>query len=155
LGQRLGVDAYLTKPFEAQHLLDAIKTRLKRMQQIASLTEADMARMKQEIITVFSHELRTPLTYIVGYVNLLDDHRNIDAESIDEMIYGIKRGADRLVNLVEDLMLMMRIDSGVVAAEIGERRERVSLVGMIHEVLQDYDQPAQQRKVQIMVEIQE
>src|SRR5687767_11908185 len=125
-GQRLGADAYVTKPFEPVDLLLAIENRLMRVRQLTSITEADLARMKQEIITLFSHELRTPLTYIVGYVTLLEDHRSSDPESIDDMVDGVKRGADRLVSLVEDLMLMVRIDGGVVAAEILQRRKAIS-----------------------------
>lgn len=154
-GQRMGVDGYVTKPFEPGDLLEAIETRLKRAHQLTSITETDLSRMKQEIITLFSHELRTPLTYIVGYVTLLEDHRNSDPESMDDLVDGVKRGADRLVSLVEDLMLMVRIDGGVVAAEISDRRKTTSVSGVINEVMQQYQPAANQRRVNLYAEIDE
>jgi two-component system, sensor histidine kinase and response regulator len=152
-GQRIGVDGYVTKPFEPADLLDAIETRLKRAHQLTSITETDLSRMKQEIITLFSHELRTPLTYIVGYVTLLEDHRSCDPESIDDLVVGVKRGADRLVSLVEDLMLMVRIDGGVVAAEISDKRRTTSLSVMINEVIEQYQEAAEQRRVTIYAQV--
>jgi two-component system, sensor histidine kinase and response regulator len=154
MGHRMGADAYLTKPFEPDQLVLAIENRLKRVRQITSLTEADVVRMKQELITVFSHELRTPLTYIVGYVNLLEEHRDLDPEMIDKMVVGIKRGSDRLVSMVEDLMLMIRIDSGVIAAEISDRRMQTQTSELIADAVGRFEHIADQRKVRIRSDIQ-
>jgi len=153
LGHRIGADAYLTKPFEPDDLMMMIENRVSRLRQIASLTEADYARLKQEILTVFSHELRTPLTYIVGYSTLLEEHRSLDADSIDDMLSGIQRGSERLVRLVEDLMLMVRIDGGVVGAEIMERRIPCQSSMLINEVVQPFRKLADERNVQITTKI--
>jgi two-component system sensor histidine kinase/response regulator len=134
-GHSLGADAYLTKPFEPEDLLIAIRARLKRMDEIRDVTRADVDQVKQQLMTIFSHELRTPLAYIYGYVNLLDEHFSDTAdETIDTMIDGAKQGAERLVSLVDDLMLMVRIDSGVVGMEIERRRLWVDLVPLIEKV---------------------
>jgi two-component system, sensor histidine kinase and response regulator len=153
MGHRMGADAYLTKPFEPDQLVLAIENRLKRVRQITSLTEADVARMKQELITVFSHELRTPLTYIVGYVNLLEGHRELDPEMIDNMVVGIKRGSDRLVSMVEDLMLMIRIDSGVIAAEISDKRMQTQTSEVIADAAGRFEHMAAQRNVTLHFDV--
>jgi signal transduction histidine kinase len=137
-GHSLGADAYLTKPFEPEDLLIAVRARLKRMDDIRRVTRADVDQMKQQLMTIFSHELRTPLTYIYGYVNLLDEHlSDSDDDMIDMMIDGARQGAERLVSLVDDLMLMMRIDSGVVGVEIQRRRFSADLVEVIAKVVDD------------------
>jgi two-component system sensor histidine kinase/response regulator len=153
-GQSLGADAYLVKPFEPEDLLIAIDARLKRARAIQAVTQADVDQMKQQLITIFSHELRTPLTYIYGYVNLLQDGRNeLDSATVDEMLEGVRLGAERLVKLVEDLMLMVRIDSGVVRIEIEQRSEPLELGGVVATVVNKYQHLAAKNKVVIKTDI--
>jgi two-component system sensor histidine kinase/response regulator len=153
-GQSLGADAYLVKPFEPEDLLIAIDARLRRARAIQAVTQADVDQMKQQLITIFSHELRTPLTYIYGYVNLLQDGRNeLDSDTVDEMLEGVRLGAERLVKLVEDLMLMVRIDSGVVQIEIDQRSEPVELSGVVTTVLDKYQHLAAKNRVVIKTDI--
>jgi two-component system sensor histidine kinase/response regulator len=153
-GHSLGADAYLTKPFEPEDLLIAIRARLKRMDDIRSATRADVDQMKQQLMTIFSHELRTPLTYIYGYVNLLDEHLSESADDmIDMMIDGARQGAERLVSLVDDLMLMMRIDSGVVGVEIQRRRFSSDLVEVIEKVVDDIKLEMKRQNVQLSTQL--
>lgn len=153
-GQSLGADAYLVKPFEPEDLLIAIDARLKRVRAIQAVTQADVDQMKQQLITIFSHELRTPLTYIYGYVNLLQDgYSELDSATIDEMLEGVRLGAERLVKLVEDLMLMVRIDSGVVRIEIEQRSEPLELGEVVTTVLDKYQHLAAKNKVVIKTDI--
>ncbi|MCC6904454.1 MAG: hybrid sensor histidine kinase/response regulator [Anaerolineae bacterium] len=153
LGNLLGVDAYLVKPFEPDDLLVMVESRLKRARDIQTVTRADVERIKQELITIFSHELRTPLTYIYGYVSLLQENLVVDDPTVTEMLNGVQKGADRLVRLVEDLMLIVRIDSGVVGMEITLRRERSSLAQLIEDVVRRLAPTALERNVQLEVSV--
>src|SRR5574341_1438809 len=54
--QRLGVDAYITKPFEPEDLLLAVENRLKRTHEIQASGQAEVDAMKQQLLMVFSHE---------------------------------------------------------------------------------------------------
>ena len=71
-------------------------------------------RMKDDFIALVSHELRTPLTSICGYLELLSD----DAEDggIGEIhrdsIRVIERNSERLLRLVEDLLLTAQVAAG-------------------------------------------
>lgn len=135
-GIKLGADAYVTKPFEPEDLLVAIQARLKRVHEIQSATQVDVERMKQQLITIFGHELRTPLSYIYGYVNLLQEqHGELDEQTVQEMLDGVQRGAERLVQLIEDLMLLVRLDSGLLKMEIEVRQEPVQINAIVQEVL--------------------
>jgi signal transduction histidine kinase len=112
-GKALGVEDYLTKPFDTQELLIAIHSRLKRAHDLQTVTETEFDQLKQHLIDILSHELRTPLTYISGYTELaLDDVAALTPETLQEFLVGIKRGADRLNRLTDDFLMVVQIDTG-------------------------------------------
>jgi signal transduction histidine kinase len=153
-GHDLGADAYLTKPFEPEDLITAVGGRLRRMRDIRSATTSDVEQMKRQLITIFSHELRTPLTYIYGYVNLLlDQHGELAPDATFEMLEGVRKGAERLLRLVDDLMLMVRIDSGVVEMEISLEQIKMSMVEIVTSVVRDYEARAAARGVRLFTMI--
>jgi len=153
-GHSLGVDAYLTKPFEPEDLVVLIESRLRRMRELHEIARMDVERMKQQLVIVFSHELRTPLTYIYGYVDMLrEQYAELDQATIETMLDGIKRGAERLKHLVEDLMLVIQLDSGVLETEIALRRAPALLSAIVEEVIERYRHVAEERHVTLEADV--
>lgn len=152
-GIGLGADAYVIKPFTREDLLTAVQSRLKRMQQIERATHGNLERMEQVVLEMLSHELRTPLTYIYGFVSLLDDHATMDPAEIDRMVTNIRVGAERLIRLVEDSILIARIESGELKAEIKHYRRPTELAPLIHEVVRDKSVMAEQHQVIVELKI--
>ena len=70
-------------------------------------------RQKTDFLATVSHELRTPLTSISGYLELLQDG---DAGELtreqQRMLEVIDRNTSRLRGLIEDLLVLNRIESG-------------------------------------------
>lgn len=66
--------------------------------------------IKQNFISSVSHELRTPLTSIKGWAITLQD-KDIDQEIINDGLTIIEKEADRLTNMVEDLLNFSRYTS--------------------------------------------
>ena len=98
--------------------LDRVRFRLAA--QNIELLEAD--RLKDEFIALVSHDLRTPLTSIIGYVELaldeaeggpLDDERR-------RYLEVVSRSSDRLLRLVDDLLLAARLQSGRFVLNVAE-----------------------------------
>ena len=117
-GKGMGAEEYLTKPFDSEELLVTIQSRLARAEAIRESSAAEFERLKGQIVTAFSHEIRTPLTYVRGYTELaLEDLASATPESLEAFLHGIKRGADRLTRLVDDLLFLVRLDTGRVADE--------------------------------------
>jgi signal transduction histidine kinase/DNA-binding response OmpR family regulator len=76
-------------------------------------TEDEIAQMKNEFVSTVSHELRTPLTSIKGYVDLILDGDAGEVSEIQrEFLSIVKENSDRLVNLINDMLDISRIESG-------------------------------------------
>ena len=154
-GYSLGADDYLVKPFEPEDLIVKVQARLKRVRAIQSATQTEVDRMKQQLIAIFSHELRTPLTCIYGYANLLhEDHATMDDRTMTQMLDEVAEGAERLVRLVENLMLLVRIDSGVVGMEVARYGMSVDLAGMLKRVVESFQPVATLRNVVLDLQIE-
>lgn len=88
--------------------------------QNARLRELDA--LKSDFAASVSHELRTPLTSIVSFTELLKEGLGHDSEDEQREFLGIiARNTDRLLRLVDDLLLLDRLEEGifpVVPAEV-------------------------------------
>lgn len=112
-GKALGVEEYITKPFDPQELVVTVRARLDRAQAIQEVSEAKLDELKRQIATALGHELRTPLTYVRGYTDLaLENVPMLAPDELEQFLHGIKFGADRLTRLVEDLLVLVQLDTG-------------------------------------------
>ncbi|NKE71973.1 ATP-binding protein [Candidatus Manganitrophus noduliformans] len=68
-------------------------------------------RLKSEFVSNVSHELRTPLHAILGYSDLLSEESGIKEEQ-SGWVKGIHRNASDLLDLVNNLLDLSKIESG-------------------------------------------
>ena len=155
-GKALGAEDYITKPFDPQELVVVVSSRIGRAKAIRQATETEFEELKQQIITLLSHELRTPLTSVYGYTELaLEEASSLPAGDFQQFLIGIKKGADRLTNLVEDLLMVVRMDTGQLEREF-------RLLGTIHpnvgEVIEQgvrlHEAATDARGIELQLEIQ-
>jgi signal transduction histidine kinase/HAMP domain-containing protein len=81
---------------------------------LRDITErARLERAKSDFVATASHELRSPLTSIKGFIELLQstENENLTARQV-EFIQIALQSTDRLVDLVNDLLDVARIESG-------------------------------------------
>ncbi len=67
---------------------------------------------QQRFIADASHELRTPITVIRGYADMLEKYGADDKEILEEATAEIKKSAQNMQYLVENLLFLARADAG-------------------------------------------
>ena len=74
--------------------------------------ERQIERMKSEFVSTAAHELRTPLATIIGYTDLLMMKEDVKEEERLDFLKMIQNKAERLADIVSDLLDISRIESG-------------------------------------------
>ncbi|GAA1671846.1 HAMP domain-containing sensor histidine kinase [Glycomyces endophyticus] len=104
---------------------------------VSRLTDAITQRDRQherlrQFVADAGHELRTPLTAIGGYVQLYQSGAAAQGEKLDRAMDRIGSENARLAKLVDDLMVLSRLDE-----EVGGDRELVELAQLAQDAVDD------------------
>lgn len=118
--------------FVAWHVGQLLENR-RMARRIANLeAQRELARMQDEFISTISHELRTPLGFIKGYVTTLQrEDAQWDPETRAEFLLIIDEEADRLRELIDNLLDSSRLESGSLSMEL----EPVQVSSLIHDTV--------------------
>ncbi len=105
--------------FVAWHIGQLLENR-RLSKRVANLeAQRELARMQDEFISTISHELRTPLGFIKGYVTtLMRDDAEWDQEKRTEFLQIIDDEADRLTELIDNLLDSSRLETGILSMTI-------------------------------------
>lgn len=91
--------------------------------------------VRKEFVANVSHELRTPLSVIKGYVEtLVDGQECIASEDRARFLLTIQRHTERLNSILEDLLLLSRLES----VTPGLKPESIDLAVLVRSVIDDY-----------------
>ena len=92
---------------------------LGRVWTLRDMSEARQAdRIKDALVATVSHELRTPLTSIIGYLELLED--DDFAPETARHLEIVRRNAERLQRMVEELLFLSRVEAGGLPLDLAE-----------------------------------
>ncbi len=154
-GKGLGAEDYLTKPFDPEELLVVVRSRLRRAEEVQQATASEFDRLKQQIVTVLSHELRTPLTYITGYTEMaLEELPSLSPQDLQQFLEGIRRGSERLNQLVQDFLTLIRLDTGQAATEFRLLvRPHGNFAELVRQTVSRYEPLATQHNVRLEVRV--
>jgi signal transduction histidine kinase len=107
------------------------------------------ARQTQiDFVADVSHELRTPLTSVKGMLETLRDGAVEDPEVRDDFLETVDLETDRLIRLVNDLLVLSRADSEA----LNLKREIEDLVDVVDRVLERMKPAAEQKDVRVKLE---
>lgn len=76
--------------------------------------------VRQEFLSNISHELRTPLTSILAFVETLEDGGLDDRQNNLHFLSVIRRNAERMSNIIADILELSLIEAGRVSVDIRE-----------------------------------
>jgi two-component system phosphate regulon sensor histidine kinase PhoR len=76
-----------------------------------------LEKVRQEFLSNVSHELRTPLTSILAFVETLEDGALEDKENNRRFLDVIRRNAERMHHLIDDILELSAIEAGKVSVK--------------------------------------
>src|SRR4051812_10670296 len=134
-------------------LLAAMEERTQEARRSEASRDAarEAERAKDEFFALVSHELRTPLASIIGYTELLEE---VDLDRLSDQGRGyvevVHRNAERQLRLVEDLLLLLRIQKGSFAVELGT----ADLEEIVKNAVDDARVAADRRGISLSIEME-
>jgi PAS domain S-box-containing protein len=111
-----------------ENLEDMVRHRTEQLAEAKARAEA-ANREKSRFLANMSHELRTPLNAVLGFSRLLKSGPDVTPRQ-REMLDTIARSGEHLLNLINNVLDMAKIESGRVVLEESE----VDLRQLLHEI---------------------
>lgn len=120
LGRQLGVDDYLTKPFDPEDLVIAVQSKLRRAEQLELKMRSRIEQLREQLVrsermatigqlaAEFAHEIKNPLTAISMYAEFAQrDLSEVDPALADDMEQIIHQ-SERIARLAKSLLTFSR-----------------------------------------------
>jgi len=108
-----------------------------------------LQNIRQEFLSNISHELRTPLTSILAFVETLEDGAIDDEENNLRFLGVIRRNAERMTHLLNDILELSSIESGKIEIE----PKTLNLPRVVEEVFTNLSGKASEKNVVLTSEI--
>ncbi len=135
--------AYSGPQDEVGQLATTFNSMLARLQD-AYQQVAHSLEMQRDFVADVSHELRTPLTTLRGNLGLLRRQPSIPAEEQADILADMTDESDRLIRLVNDLLVLARADAGRNLA-----RESLAILPILDETCRQARQLDPQREINL------
>ncbi len=111
--------------------------------------EKEIARMKDDFVNSVSHEFKTPLASISACAEMLEDDEAADKQSRHELNSIIREQAQRLNRLVDNILNLSRIESGMFKAN----KKNLNLTDLVRQVISAMRLQAAEKNITIEQEI--
>ncbi|HOS87928.1 MAG TPA: HAMP domain-containing sensor histidine kinase [Candidatus Pacearchaeota archaeon] len=103
----------------------------------------EIDEMKDEFISMASHELKTPVTIIRGYASMILEESQGLSEQTKNDLAVISLSAERLTNLIEDMLNVSRIEQGRLKIDA----QPIEAVAVIEEIVKEMKIQADEKKL--------
>jgi signal transduction histidine kinase len=112
---------------ENARLVASLKDSLEHLQ--------EMNRLKDDFVASVSHELRTPLTSIQGYIKTIRRKLNrLRPDQLSSFLQIVDEQSDHLRELIEDLLIVSRLESNEAQASFKE----VSVPAVLRDIAKEF-----------------
>lgn len=143
----LAADKLRTGDFDHPIRVDGRDELAQLAESFSSMRERmkDVEKMRVRFVSDVSHELRTPLTSIKGLTETLREGAVDDPEVRDRFLTSIEGETDRLIRLVNDLLILSRADS----QRNPLRREQTDLKALVNSTHQLFSTQLRDRAIKL------
>jgi signal transduction histidine kinase len=141
--------AYAANSIGAIRSLSLVQKVRENEQVMSELRALD--RLKDEFAANVNHELRTPLTSIIGYLELVLSDSQLLPETTLSYLTTVRRNADRLLELIERLLVVAKTDD----LDTSFRHAEVDLAEIVRDAVQVVSQKDLSKSIDIKVEIEQ
>jgi PAS domain S-box-containing protein len=111
-GTSIVINGRITGVYAIYRDITDIKNAEERLRQAKESAEA-ANRAKSIFLANMSHEIRTPMNAILGYTQLMQQDETLSSDQIQNLAI-ISRSGDHLLNLINDVLEMSKIEAGRV-----------------------------------------
>ncbi len=138
---------------ELMHQENMVEDIRDKLTSWAETNRREIARLKEnekyrkEFLGNVSHEIKTPIFNIQGYISTLLDG-GLDDETINrKYLERSEKSIDRLINIVNDLEEISRLESGVLQLQ----KERFDIVALTRYIVETIEFEATKKRIRITV----
>ncbi len=142
-----------TKADISQEELDVLKTLANQIGIVldnASLFEETkkLSSYKTELLSIVAHQLKNPLVVVKGYSSLVEDNTIQGVDAMKEVFKKVKGSADKLINLLNNLLDLHHIEDGKMHYEF----QKLELNKLLKDISDNFQLILAQRKLQFTFE---
>lgn len=110
-GERIGIYGVYRDISEQKKMIELLRNEKERAE--------EMVRLKSSFLLNMSHEIRTPMNSIMGFSDILHaELRELDNDSLTDFAISIKDSAERLMNLINNILEISQIEASKKIMEI-------------------------------------
>ena len=128
------------------HMTENLQQRTLELERTNQILE-QMDRTKTRFIQVAAHELRTPLTIVQGYAQLIEV-KSKENEQYAKYSQGILEGTSRMVDIIDNMLDVSRIDTNQLAVRPAE----VHIDQVVGRVEATFRQALEQRDISLAIQ---
>lgn len=105
-------------------------------------------KLKTAFLANMSHEIRTPMNGILGFARLLKEP-NLTSKEVNEYIELIQKSGKRMLNIINDIIDISKIESGQMELNI----EQLSIRDQLHDVYNFFLPEAKEKQLELILDL--
>lgn len=102
------------------HEKDQAQAKSEREHQVALHAITEKTRIKHQLTNNINHELKTPVGAIRGYLDTIVSNPDLPPQLRDKFLESARQNVERLVNLLNDVSAMTRLEEGAGSIPLSE-----------------------------------
>ena len=135
-----GINSLVDETNEDIHLSEGLEATEQKINSIRhtlaqrKLTTELEVKRKNELIVYLAHDLKTPLTSVIGYLNLLQDEKEIKEEDREKYLTITLEKAERLEELINEFFEITRYNVSGISLDC----DKVNLTRMLEQITYEF-----------------